>query len=79
MIGRRLARDLLEEFRHGLVDRLVLRLINSRSITADDFEDHGDRGLRFGKTGVRKYVAAYEKVLTGTEGEAGTRRVFLRR
>lgn len=36
-----LALDLMEEFRPTIVDRLVLRLINRRQLSTDDFEDPG--------------------------------------
>ncbi|MEZ5352299.1 MAG: CRISPR-associated endonuclease Cas1 [Bryobacteraceae bacterium] len=66
-----LACDLLEEFRHGLVDRLVIRLINTRVIEADDFEDHGERGVRFANAGIRKFVTAYEKGVGGWRRTTG--------
>ncbi|ACX75149.1 CRISPR-associated protein Cas1 [Fibrobacter succinogenes subsp. succinogenes S85] len=37
-----LAQDMLEEFRHPLVDRLVLFLFNRRVLVADDFEQRND-------------------------------------
>ena len=40
-----LAQDMLEEFRHPLVDRLVLFLFNRRILTADDFEQKKDENF----------------------------------
>jgi CRISP-associated protein Cas1 len=39
-----LSLDLMEEFRHPLVDRLVLRLFNKKMVDDDDFEAQGDDG-----------------------------------
>lgn len=75
-----LACDLMEEFRHVVVDRLVIRLINQRTIKVEDFEDADDRGLRFSRDGLKKYVGAYEKLVVGTgeEDRPGWRPVFLK-
>ncbi|HLJ48952.1 MAG TPA: CRISPR-associated endonuclease Cas1 [Bryobacteraceae bacterium] len=80
-----LACDWVEEFRHLIVDRLVLRLINQGTIKAGDFIDLEERGLRLGRDALRKLIAAYEKSLNGNfapdaeEGDAkGWRAIFLR-
>jgi CRISPR-associated protein Cas1 len=79
-----LACDWVEEFRHPLVDRLVLRVINQGTIGLEDFIDLEERGIRLSREALRKFVAAYEKTLIGSgetaePGEAvGWRRVFLR-
>lgn len=78
-----LACDWVEEFRHDVVDRLVLRLINHEVIKSGDFEDLGDRGLRLTADGLRKFLRAYERVLLGKEPAAddtpapGFRNIFL--
>ena len=75
-----LACDLVEEFRHEVVDRLVLRLINLKIIQVDDFEDDEDRGLRLGPAGMRKFLTHYEKALRGgmeDDGIPAARRAFL--
>lgn len=62
-----LACDWVEEFRHPVIDRLVLRLINRGTIKAGDFEDRGERGLRLSADGLRKFLAAYERALNGSD------------
>jgi len=54
-----LALDLLEEFRHTLVDRLVLRLVNRRSFRPEDFIRQ-DEGVWLSPEALRRYLAAYE-------------------
>lgn len=59
-----LALDIMEEFRHPLVDRLVLRLINQRIITADDFEfrtEESDCSLNLKRTAFGKFLKYYEE------------------
>lgn len=61
-----LACDWVEEFRHPVVDRLVLHLINRGTIRPEDFEDRGERGLRLSAEGLRKFLAAWEQVMNGS-------------
>jgi CRISPR-associated protein Cas1 len=63
-----LACDWIEEFRHPVIDRLVLRLVNRGTIKAADFEDRAERGLRLSPDGLRKYLSAYERALNGAGG-----------
>ena len=60
-----LACDWIEEFRHPVVDRLVLRLVNRGTIKAADFENRAERGLRLSPDGLRKYLAAFERAMNG--------------
>lgn len=61
-----LACDWLEEFRHPLVDRLVLKLINTGTMKAEDFEYREEKGgLRLSPEALRKFLQAYEKTLSG--------------
>jgi CRISPR-associated protein Cas1 len=57
--------DLMEEFRHPLVDRFVLRLCNLRMVKPDDFEPDPDRpgGLRLILPALRRVLAEWEKQL----------------
>lgn len=56
-----LSLDLMEEFRHPLVDRLVLRLFNKRVLDDDDFE-RGDKGqVYLKKESLRIFVRHYEE------------------
>jgi CRISPR-associated protein Cas1 len=82
-----LACDLVEEFRHEIVDRLILRLINKRMIQAGDFDNREEKGgLRLTSDGLRNFVSAYEQMMIGktpqgdteSSGTApGFRKVFL--
>ena len=80
-----LACDWVEEFRHVVVDRLVLKLINEKIIQPDHFEVHEDKGgLRMKPEGLRRFVQHWEKGLIGAgvpnDGVAGGfRGVFLDR
>jgi CRISPR-associated protein Cas1 len=80
-----LACDFVEEFRHSVIDRLVLRLINLKRIQGDDFaEDEAKGGLRMSPMAMRRFLAEYESRLVGEPrneagGESsGFRGVFLR-
>jgi CRISPR-associated protein Cas1 len=80
-----LACDWVEEFRHGIVDRLVLTLVNKRMIRVEHFEDGEDRrGVRMTSDGLRVYLAAYERTMRrpwlddeDAGAVAGVRSVFL--
>lgn len=79
-----LACDWVEEFRQVVVDRLVLKLINNQIIQPAHFEVHEDKGgVRIRPEGLRKFLDAYEKALTGPTEEAGNtpgfRSIFLNR
>lgn len=58
-----LACDILEEFRHPLVDRLVLKMLNRKFIGAADFvrKDNSDEGpLQLTRKGMAKFIGHYE-------------------
>lgn len=57
--------DLMEEFRHPLVDRLVLRLCNLRMVVPEDFVPDPDQpgGLRLAPAALRKVLAEWERQL----------------
>ena len=65
--GRRsLALDLLEEFRHPLVDRLVLKIFNKGILNAEDFEQKNDEDCRKGglylkQDAVKIFIGQYEQ------------------
>ena len=49
-----------------VVDKLVLNLINRRTIQAGDFDDREERGgLRLTPDALRKFLRAYESVMRG--------------
>lgn len=59
-----LALDLMEELRHPLVDRFVLRLCNRRQLTLDHFERNEERGgVRLIREGLKYFFHSWEKYL----------------
>lgn len=59
-----LACDWVEEFRHVIVDRLVLTLVNKRMLKREDFEEGEDRrGIRLSMDGLRKFLTAYDQAM----------------
>ncbi len=79
-----LACDWVEEFRHVVVDRLVLTLLNKRMVGPDHFEDAEEqRGIRLNREGLKKFLAAYEVAMRRSAGatsgssDMGMRGVFL--
>lgn len=56
-----LALDVMEEFRHPLVDRLVLKLFNHKIITADDFEHGSNDQLQLKKDSFSTFIRNYEQ------------------
>lgn len=67
-----LALDLLEEFRHPVVDRLVLNLFNLKILQAEDFVNLPRGGLHMNNEGKRKFFTEYEKMLGRLAGETDT-------
>jgi len=60
-----LVSDLVEEFRAAIVDSLVLWLVNTRTVNADqDFEYH-DGGCYLNNSGRRKYLKAFVQRMEG--------------
>jgi CRISPR-associated protein Cas1 len=70
-----LACDWVEEFRHLVVDRLVLNLINRGTIKADGFEEAPGKGLRMKQDALRRFVTAYERLMTGSAEQNGEDKV----
>jgi len=59
-----LALDLVEEFRHSIVDRFVLRICNRRQVTADHFEKNEESGgVSLTGSGLKVFFREWEKVL----------------
>ena len=59
-----LALDLLEIFRHTLIDRLMVSMFNLRILTKEDFTEilsHG--GIYLSESGKRKFFRQYEKTM----------------
>ena len=68
-----LALDLLEEFRHPIVDRFVLRVCNLRSVNPDDFErdPENDEGVRLTRKGLRTVLGKWDEFLARPVREIG--------
>ena len=61
--GPALALDVMEPFRHRVIDRMVLREINLRRFQRDDFRDrHG--GVQLKPAAFRRFAEAYDRALT---------------
>lgn len=59
-----LALDLVEEFRHPVVDRLVWGMVNRRMVGPEDFlPAEGEEGVRLAPAALRRFLAAYEAYL----------------
>jgi len=56
-----LASDLIEEFRAPIVDSLVLWLINSKVVSAQNDFDYRDGGCFLNDTGRKKYFKAFRE------------------
>jgi CRISPR-associated protein Cas1 len=67
-----LACDWVEEFRHTIVDRLVLTLINRKQIQEKDFDLRDQKqGARLGPAGLRTFIQAYEQAMIGRQSAGG--------
>jgi len=56
-----LALDMVEEFRHPIVDRLTLYLFNNQILTPQDFEESDDGGFSLAPDALKIYFESYEK------------------
>lgn len=59
-----LALDILEEFRHPLVDRLVLKILNRKFIDKNDFihkNSSKDSPIQLTQDGMKKFISHYEE------------------
>lgn len=56
-----LALDLVEEFRHPVVDRFVLYLVNNRLLRPEDFETDPEGGVRLKTEPLKTFLRQYEK------------------
>jgi CRISPR-associated protein Cas1 len=66
-----LACDWVEEFRHLVVDRLVLKLVNRKVLQAEDFQVTERQGLRLSSDGLRKFLRGYETAMIGERRSDG--------
>lgn len=56
-----LALDLVEEFRHPVVDRLVLTVLNRKVLAAEDFQVREDGGMVLREEALKRFVKEYEQ------------------
>ncbi len=79
-----LALDLVEEFRHSIVDRFTLYLVNNRILTAGDFETAADGGFILNHEALKRYFREYDQRMNkefpdDVSGEAVCLRKIFRR
>jgi len=78
-----LALDLVEEFRHGLVDALTLDVLNRKAFTPKDFTIAEDGAVLLAPETLRRYLTLYEtrlgSAITDLSGQATTWRGLVRR
>jgi CRISP-associated protein Cas1 len=58
-----LALDMIEEFRHSIIDRFTLYLINNQVLKENDFEDKGDDGIYLKNEPKKTYFVQFEKYM----------------
>ena len=58
-----LASDLMEEWRPGLVDSMMINLIRRNMLEADSFEADEKGGIYIGKNNIKIFIREYEKRL----------------
>ncbi|KAF2961081.1 CRISPR-associated protein Cas1 [Fervidobacterium sp. 2310opik-2] len=56
--------DLVEEFRCIIIDNFVLKLVNLKTVTKEDFEKKENDIYYFSKDGIKKYISAYEEMMS---------------
>jgi len=67
-----LALDMTEEFRHPVVDRFTLYLVNNSIISSKDFEDRGEEGFFLTQDALKRYFQHYEKRINETFRDEST-------
>lgn len=58
-----LALDMVEEFRHSIIDRFTLYLVNNQILKEDDFEDKDDEGIFLKDEPKKVYFTQFEKFM----------------
>ncbi len=67
-----LALDMTEEFRHPVVDRFTLYLVNNSIISPEDFENRDERGFFLTQDALKRYFENYEKRINNTFQDEST-------
>ncbi len=78
-----LALDLMEPFRHHIVDRFVLRAVNLGRFRPNDFQIVEDEGVRLQPSAMKTFIAEYERCMKSegadpVQGTSGAWRDLLR-
>ena len=58
-----LALDMIEEFRHSIIDRFTLYLINNQILDEADFEDKGEEGMYLKDGPKKNYFVQFERYM----------------
>lgn len=58
-----LALDMIEEFRHPIIDRFTLYLVNNQILNENDFEDKEEEGLYLKDDAKKTYFVQFEKYM----------------
>jgi len=75
-----LALDLVEEYRHPLIDRFCLTLNNRGVLTGNDFVTGKDGGVRLQKDALKEFLTAYDRWMrTSPREERPTPRTLIRK
>lgn len=79
-----LALDLMEPFRHHIVDRFVLRAVNLGRFRPEEFQIDQDDGVRLQPNAMKTFIADYERAMKSDghdphDGTPGSWRDLLRR
>ncbi len=74
-----LALDMIEEFRHPVIDRLTLKLFNKRIVQRSDFQTDENNGVLLTEEALKKYFSNYESWMRAKEENAKSYRDLMRR
>lgn len=74
-----LALDMIEEFRHPVIDRFTLTLINNRVFSESNFEDRGEEGVYLKDDFRKHYFVQYEKMMNNPFRDNQTNEVITNR
>ena len=58
-----LALDMIEEFRHSIIDRFTLFMVNNQILDVDDFDDKGEEGFYLRDEPKKNYFVQFERYM----------------